>query len=374
MIDTTLTEAMQKAGLSGLVAMAATAEGVIHQVALGNRVPGVAMTLDSVSRIASMTKAITSAAALRLVAQGRLTLDAPVADLVPEVAAPQILSGFAGDTPILRPATTPITLRHLLTHSAGFGYEGWNTDLQRHARLHGLPRIPASPDDLRQVPLLFEPGTSWKYGINLEVAGLAMERATGRSLADLIAEEITVPLGMHDTSFLPGPAHQARTMALHRREPEGHIVPMDMAFPHALPFVYGGGGMFSTALDYILFLQAVMKGTLLPPALQAEFIRPQLPANPVVGQLISNDPRSCDFNPHPGQATSWSLGFLVNTQPTQSGRSPFSLAWGGIFNTYYWIDLTRGICGVVMTQLAPFADPGVLDVVAAYETAVNAST
>jgi len=371
MIDSTLAAAMDKAGLPGLVAMAATADGVIHQAALGQRAPGVAMTLDSVARIASMTKAITSAAALRLVEQGRLALNTPVGELVPEVAQAQVLEGFDGETPILRPARTPITLRHLLTHSAGFGYEGWNTDLQRYWRLKGLPRIPGSPDDLRAVPLVFEPGSSWHYGINLEVAGLAMERATGRPLADLIASEITVPLGMHDTSFLPGPAHQARTMALHRREADGGIVPMEMPFPTALPFAYGGGGLFSTAADYILFLQAVMKGALLSPALHAEFIRPQLPANPIVGQLRSCDPRSNDFDPFPGTASSWSLGFLVNAQPTAAGRSPYSLCWGGIFNTYYWIDLTRGTCGVVMTQLAPFADQGVLDVVAAYEAAIN---
>jgi methyl acetate hydrolase len=371
MIDATLERARAEAGIPGVVAMAATADRVIHQTAIGSR--GTApMTLDSVGRIASMTKAIVSVTALRLVARGALTLDGPIAEVLPELAAPKILTGFdANGAPLLVPAERKMTLRHLLTHSAGFGYDTWNAELRQYIAREGLTRIPSSSNELRATPLLFEPGTRWNYGVNTDVLGLAVERAGGASLAEVVAREITAPLGMADTAFLPGAHQLERLITLGRRGPDGQITPMDAPVPSSLPFLYGGGGMFSTAPDYLRFLQAVMRGDLLPSALQAELIRPQLPASPEVGQMRSVDPRSNHVDLFAGQAMSWSLGFLVNTQPTAQGRSAFSHCWAGINNSYYWLDLTRGTCGVVMAQLLPFADPGVLGVLAAYEAAIN---
>ena len=371
MIDSRIEAARVAAGLPGVAVISGTADSILHSGAYGQR-GDAPMTLNSVGRIASMTKAIVSATALRLVAQGMLTLDEPISRLIPELAAPSIITGFAETgEPILHAAERPITLRHLLTHSAGFAYDTWSLDVQRYLKRLGRGRMPANAEELRSYPLLFEPGTRWNYGINIEVAGLAIERASGRPLAEVVADEITIPLEMADTSFLPGPEHVSRLIPLGKRGADGAITPMDVPVPTSLPFVYGGGNLFSTAPDYLLFLQAVMRGDLLPAALQAEFLRPQLPAAPGVGVLKSVDPRSNDCDLFDGTPASWSLGFLMNTQPTPQGRSAFSHCWAGINNSYYWMDLTRGTCGVVMAQLLPFADPGAIGVLAAYEAAVN---
>lgn len=371
MIDSRIEAARVAAGLPGVAVIAGTVDSILHSGAYGLRGEAV-MTLDSVGRIASMTKAITCATALRVVAQGRLSLDAPISKLIPELASPSILTGFsdAGE-PILRPAQRAITLRHLLTHSSGLGYDSWNPEIMRYIKRLGRGRMPANPEELRTTPLLFEPGERWNYGINIDVVGLAIERAMGRPLYEVVADEITIPLEMADTSFLPGPEHVSRLIPLGQRGADGEISPAEVAVPSSLPFVYGGGNLFSTAPDYLIFLQAVMRGDLLPPALQAEFLRPQLPASPGVGYLPSNPPRANIYNPFDGQPASWSLGFLVNTQPTPQGRSAFSHCWAGINNSYYWMDLTRGVCGVVMAQLLPFADPGAIAVAREYEAAVN---
>jgi methyl acetate hydrolase len=371
-IDSRIEAARIAAGLPGVAVIAGTADSILHSGAYGRR-GETAMTQNSVGRIASMTKAITAATALRVVAQGRLSLDAPIAEVIPELAQPNILAGFSDSgEPILRPAQRAITLRHLLTHSAGFGYDTWNADFRRYLEALGRGRMPADPEELRTTPLLFEPGERWHYGINIEMAGLAVERAMGRPLYEVVADEITIPLEMADTSFLPGPEHVSRLIPLGQRGADGKITTSNPPVPSAMPFVYGGGNLFSTAPDYLIFLQAVMRGELLPPALQAEFLRPQLPASPSVGQLQSLEKaRSNDCDLFDGQPASWSLGFLMNTQPTPQGRSAFSHCWAGVNNSYYWMDLTRGTCGVVMAQLLPFADPGAIAVAQAYEAAVN---
>jgi methyl acetate hydrolase len=373
MIDSRIEAVRVSAGLPGVAVIAGTSERILHSGAYGRR--GEAeMTPDSIGRIASMTKAITSATALRVVAQGRMTLDGPIGDLIPELAEPQILVGFsdAGE-PILRPAQRAITLRHLLTHSAGFGYDTWNENFRRYVQTLGRGRMPANPDELRTTPLLFEPGERWNYGINLEIAGLAVERAMGRPLAEVVADEITIPLEMADTSFLPGPEHVSRLIPLGQRGPDGAVaIPPQPPVPSEMPFVYGGGNLFSTAPDFLRFLQAVMRGELLPPALQAEFLRPQLPASPSVGRLHSFDkPRSNDFDLFDGMPATWSLGLHMNTQPTPQGRTAFAHGWAGVNNTYYWLDLTRGTCGVVLAQLLPFGDPGAIAVAREYEAAIN---
>ncbi len=371
MIDIALDRARLEGGLPGVVAMAATSDHIIHAAALGSRGPA-PMSLNSVGRIASMTKAMVSLLALRMVAQGRLTLDAPIAAHIPELASPQILTGFDdGGNPRLVPATTPITLRHLLTHSSGLGYDTWNPDLKQYCLREGIGRIPANSAELSRTPLIFEPGARWNYGINIEVAGLLIERAVGNTLADVLADEITHPLGMADTSWLPGPSQIARLITIGKRGPNGQIAPIDAPIPTELPFIYGGGGLFCTAPDYIKFLQAVMRGELLPASLHAEYLRPQLPVSPRVGQLKSCDPRSNDADLFGGVPATWSLGFLMNTQPTPQGRTAFSHCWAGINNSYYWLDLKRGTCGVLIAQLMPFADPGVISTFEAYEAAVN---
>ncbi len=374
-IDDVLRQAMGAAGLPGVVAMAATRDGIIHTGVFGLRDPeaGAPLALDSVCRIASMTKAITSVAALRLVERGLLDLDDPICDVLPELTEPMVFERFGVDSrPILHPATTPITLRHLLTHTSGYGYDTWNQPLGHIQMSLALPRVPTNSDELRRMPLMFEPGTTWNYGISTDIVGRACEVVTGKTLDVVLREEVLGPLGMSDTSFMPGPAEEARRFVVHRRGEDGAITPTSTPVPQAMPFLSGGGGLHSTAPDYLKFAQAILAGGggLLGPEMFAELVRAQTGDINVVPMISSVPAMSNDVVMYPEQALKWSLGFMVNTEATAEGRSAGSLAWAGLCNSYYWIDLERGVCGVFMAQLLPFADPATLDAFRAYEAAV----
>src|SRR3954471_15788426 len=161
----------QKTGdreIPGVVAMAANANEVIYQGAFGKRdlSKDDAMTVDSVFWIASMTKAITAAGAMQLVEQGKLSLDAPIGDVLPDLASPQVLEGFdANGDPKLRPAKCPITLRHLMTHTAGFCYDVWNGECAKYLEKTGTPNIFSCLNVALKVPIMSDPGTRWEYGI-----------------------------------------------------------------------------------------------------------------------------------------------------------------------------------------------------------------
>src|SRR5438128_7731572 len=197
-IDATLGRAAEAQEVPGVVALAATDTGVLYEGAFGLRdvVDGPAMTRDSVFRIASMTKAVTSVAAMQLVEQGKLQLDQPIGDVLPELAAPQVLEGFdSSGAPRLHPARRPITLRHLLTHTAGFGYEIWNPELIRHVAVTGMPSFITGKLAALRSPLVFDPGERWEYGINIAWVGRAAEAAAGQSLDPYPAAHLFAALG-----------------------------------------------------------------------------------------------------------------------------------------------------------------------------------
>src|SRR6516165_7371476 len=204
-IDAVLRRATDTKEVPGVVAVAANDKGIIYEGTFGTRnlAQGPAMTLDTIFRIASMTKAVTSVAAMQLVEQGRLQLDQPVGDILPELSAPQVLEGFddAG-APRLRPAKQPITLRHLLTHTAGFAYPVWDEALGRYIKASGTP--PGNTGKLAslRLPLVFDPGERWEYGINLDWAGRVVEAVSGLPLEVYFRQHIFAPLGMSDTDYV----------------------------------------------------------------------------------------------------------------------------------------------------------------------------
>src|ERR1700741_3086651 len=212
-IDAALSRAVETKEVPGVVALAATATGVLYEGAFGLRdiVDGPAMTRDSVFRLASMTKAVTSVAAMQLVEQGKLQLDQPIGSVLPELSAPQVLEGFddAG-APRLRLAKRPITLRHLLTHTAGFGYEFLNADLIRYVKVSGTPSGSTGKLASLRQPLVFDPGDRWEYGINIDWVGRAIEGVSGDPLEVYFHEKIFAPLGMTDTDYVISTAQQAR--------------------------------------------------------------------------------------------------------------------------------------------------------------------
>src|SRR5204862_3560663 len=212
--------ATDRGDVPGVVAMAATRNGPVYQGGFGRRAlpDGAAMTDDSVFWIASMSKAITSAAAVQLVEQGKLALDQPIAEVLPELAAPQVLEGFdAAGEPKLRPARRPITLRHLITHTAGFVYDIWHADMLRYREAKGIPDIFSCKNAALMLPLAFDPGERWEYGINIDWIGKAVERVSGQKLGDYFAERLFGPIGMRDTGFKLMPERRARLVGLHAR-------------------------------------------------------------------------------------------------------------------------------------------------------------
>src|SRR5215471_1700538 len=186
-VNEVLRSAIDRGDVPGVVAMAATRNGVVYQAAFGCRTSpdGAVMSTDTVFWIASMTKAITSTAAMQLVEQGKLALDHPIADVLPELSAPQVLEGFdpAGE-PRLRPARRPITLRHLLTHTSGLVYEIFNAEMGRYMELKTVPGIISCQNAALSLPLVFDPGEKWDYGINIDWVGKAVERVSGQGLGD----------------------------------------------------------------------------------------------------------------------------------------------------------------------------------------------
>ncbi|GAN78440.1 serine hydrolase domain-containing protein [Acidisphaera rubrifaciens] len=379
-IDALLGGAVAAGAAPGVVALAADRNGTIYEGAFGHRVSGgdAPMTLDTVLWIASMTKAVTSVAALQLVEAGRLKLDAPIAEVLPELGQMQVLEGHDADgTPRLRPARGAITLKHLLTHTAGFAYDIWNPDLGRYMEANGIPGIISCMDAALRVPLIFDPGARWEYGINIDHIGKAVERVTGRRLGDYFREHITGPLGMHDTAFRITPAMRARKAPIHVHNPDGGgLVATDIEITQEPEFEMGGGGLYSTLPDYLRFARMLLSGgtldgvRILSPEMTAAALRNQT-APIAVGMLHTAMPAySADAEFFPGLKKSWGLVGMVNDERAPTGRSPGAIAWAGLANTFWWVDAPRGMCAVFGTQVLPFGDPPIIDTLERYEAAL----
>src|SRR6516162_6730767 len=368
-IDWVLRQATNAEEVSGVVALAATDNGIVYEGVFGRRrlhaAPG--MTRDTVFRVGSMVKLITSVAALQLVEQDKLSLDAPVPDIDPAIGSPQVLDGFdAQGMPQLRPPKRPISLRHLLTHTSGFSYRLWDAKAARYANaVERLP--PAQRKQAPRTPLMFDPGEAWQYGTSIDWVGRIVEAVSGDPLDVYLRKNIFDPLGMNDTGFVISPQQRARQASGHRRGPGGALTaeplePVAKRLPSSPRSFSGGGGIYSTAPDYLTLLRALMHGGALD---GARILRPETVAlmgqNQIgdvdVGILKTTVPAlSNDVNLCPGVTCKWGFGHMINMQAMAGGRSAGSLTWGGLLNTYYWIDPTRKVSAVFMTQVLPFAD------------------
>jgi CubicO group peptidase (beta-lactamase class C family) len=377
-VDTMFSQAVASKQMPGIIAAAATDAGTLYEGAFGTREIGkdAPMTVDTVVWIASMTKAITATAAMQLVEKGKLTLDRPATEVVPQVGRAQVLDGWDGDKPRLRAPKRPITLRHLLTHTAGYAYEIWSADVARYQEATSTPGITTCTNAALTTPLLFDPGDRWEYGINIDWAGKMVEAASGQPLDRYFEDNIFRPLGMTDTSFRVSPAQRSRLASVHQRDDKGVLAPIEFALPEDPEFLMGGGGLYGTVRDYLAFARMIVNGGTANGA--------QVLSRQTVDQMAQNHigplevttlrtvmpPLSNDAEFFPGMSKKWGLSFLINTQPAPTGRSAGSLAWGGLANTYFWIDRTKRVCGVFLSQLLPFCDHTALDLYAKFETEV----
>ena len=367
--------------IPGVVAMAATGSDVIYQGAFGKRdlSKDDAMTADSVFWIASMTKAITTAAGMQLVEQGKLSLDEPIGKLLPDLASPQVLEGFdASGEPKLRPAKGQITLRQLMTHTAGFAYDMWNGDMVKYLEKTGTPGIITCQNAALKTPICSDPGTRWEYGTNIDFVGKAVEAVSGTKLDTYLRDNLFAPLGMNDTGFKISDSMRKRLVGMHARGEDGSLAPMPFEMEQTPEFHMGGGGLYGTAADYIKFTQMVLnKGK----ANGNQVLKPETVAlmgqNNIgaieVGKLPTALPAyTNDVDLFPGMVKKWGLSFLINTAKTPEGRSAGGLFWAGLANTYFWIDPVSDVSGVILMQLLPFADAKCLEAFAGLERGVYA--
>jgi methyl acetate hydrolase len=380
-IDQLLRQKSDAKELPGVVAMAANSKEVIYQGAFGKRdlSKDDAMTVDSVFWIASMTKAITAAGAMQLVEQGKLSLDAPIGKVLPDLATPQVLEGFdAQGEPKLRPAKNPITLRHLMTHTAGFCYDLWNGDMVKYLEKTGLPGITTCKNAALQTPIMSDPGTRWEYGTNIDFVGKAVEAVSGKRLDAYLRDQLLAPLGMSDTGFRIGQSQRKRLVGMHARGPDGSLAAIPFELEQDPEFHMGGGGLYGTAADYIKFTQMILnKGRgngnqLLKPETVASMCQNHIGDLNMTKMISALPAFTNDVDFYPDIEKKWGLSFVINTAKTPEGRSPGSLAWAGLANTYFWIDPSRDVAGVILMQLLPFVDKKCLEAFAGFERGVYA--
>lgn len=371
-----LKRATDAGDVPGVIATAATMDGVIYEGAFGRRslANETPMTLDTVVRIASMTKAITGACAMQLVEQGKLDLDAPIGPLLSDLGRVQVFEGFdATGEPKLRAPKRPITLRHLLTHTSGHVYDTWNAQITAYREKTGIPSTDSGLNAALLTPLMFDPGDKWEYSIGIDWAGKAVEAVSGMKLGQYMKQNIFDPLGMVDTGFTIGEPQRTRLAGIHSRGENG-LVPLDRKFPDQPEYEAGGGGLASTVSDYLAFTQMILHGGAFR---GARILKPEtiaLMSQNAMGDLnvralkAEQPQRSNDVDFIDGMK--WGLTFLINPQPMTTGRSANSLAWAGLMNSYYWIDPTRKVTGVFATQILPFCDVKALPLFQQFETAI----
>src|ERR1700733_3062672 len=383
-IDQTLSASLKQHKIPACVAMAATSTKTTYSGAFGKRdsKSGVDVNADCLFVIASMTKPITSVAAMQLVEQGKLKLDEPASTYIKELGSLQVLHGFDASSgkPILKPATKPVTLRTLLTHTSGFCYDTWFADMLRWEKETGtsLPLGTVAP----LTPLMFEPGSRWQYGTSADWSGRLVETVSGLTLEEYFQKNILGPLGMHDTSFLVPAAKFDRLVSEYTRggDGAGPLKENPRTLPQPPKAFNGGGGLYSTAGDYVRFMQMILRrgqGPKGEPILQPKTVDVMATIQTghlSCGKLKTARPSiSSDVDFHPGFKDGFGFGFLINSKAYDGGRSAGSLAWAGIANTYFWIDPKKGVAGVIMMQYLPFADKEAIAVLGDFERAVYAS-
>jgi methyl acetate hydrolase len=351
-IDTLLRTAVEQKRVPMAVAMIADARGVVYEQASG-------AGKDTIFGIASMTKPITSVAVMQLVEAGQVKLDEPAATYLPELGTIQVLDGGT-----LRPPKSPVTVRHLLTHTAGFGYEFMNREIFDLVSKKEIPSLMAGGEGFLKAPLIFDPGTRWEYGISTDWLGKLVERVSGRSLEVYFREKIFDPLGMPDSFFSVPPDKQSRLAAMFQRKEDGSLArqPRQQAKPGE--FLSGGGGLHSTASDYLRFIRALMDGGQLD---QYRILSAQSVAMMGTNQIgdLTIRPFSSlipqvatDGGTLPGALDKFGLGFALNSKAVGTPRGVNTLSWAGIFNTFFWIDREKHVAAVLMSQMLPGLDPG----------------
>jgi CubicO group peptidase (beta-lactamase class C family) len=370
-ISSFLADCVARQEIPGAVALVVDRQGVAYHEAFGmqDRGRGLAMTKDTIFRIASMTKPVTSLAIMRLVDEGRLALDDEARRWVPRLRAPKVLQNvdLEARTFETRPAGKPITVRQLLTHTSGIGYD-WSDPCL--ALVSELDRQLVSRDQL----LVAEPGTQWTYGAGTNALGDILVAITRRSLDAYLKSAVIGPLGMTDTSYKVPRAKSARVATVHRRV---GLSTEEDPNPYPIPgYVSADGDLFSTANDYGRLVRMLLNDGMIDGqrVLSEDAVRamrtPQMGNLRVRTQPSAKPEISRPFPLGEGIDT-WGLGFqLAGPGGGLYRRSEGSMSWGGLYNTFFWADPARGVGAVLLMQVLPFYDANAINVLHGFEERV----
>ena len=380
-VDEVLERAVADGAVPSVVAIAADRDGIIYEGAAGPRVAGGddPVTVDAHFRVMSMTKMVATAVALQLIEQGKLDLDAPVERYCPEFAEVEVLDGFDGDTPRTRPPATQATVRHLVTHTTGLSYWFWNADIVKWEAATGVPNVLSGLSAVFKAPMLFDPGTSFEYGINLDWLGKVIEAASGMKLDEAIATVVTGPLGMTQTAFVMSDAQRPNCVPVHVPGEDGAWVATEIDLVQPPEYWAGGHGLYSTPRDYMKFQRMLLGNGTSPDGVKIlESATVDVAFTNQIGELdfpaeikTADSTASCDFALGPG--FKWGYGLLLNTDDVPGARRAGTGAWAGLANTHFWVDRTAGIAAAVYSQFLPFGTEPALQMYQAFEGALYAS-
>jgi CubicO group peptidase (beta-lactamase class C family) len=371
-LDTFLRSRVDAGDVPGVVAMVVDRQKPIYSGAFGKADVARNRTMrpDSIFQLASMTKPVTSLAAMMLVEHGQLGLDDPVTKYLPEFSKVQVLTVWhdADATYEGRAPRRPITIRDLLTHTSGMAYPFVD------AR---LAKLDDGHKNTWELPLVGDPGERFVYGPNTAVLGHIIAKVSQMPLETFFETRIFAPLGMRDTFFSIPPAKVERVVTTHARTTEETLHetpnPAELKSP-----VRGDGGLYSTAADYSRFMQLFLnRGRAGSGRLLAERTIDLMMSNQLgslkVGEQRSNAPAISRSFPIGAGKDTFGFGFQIETAPSTAGLRPVgSLSWGGVFNTHFWIDPQRSIAAVVLMQVLPYYDSRAMELLRDFEREVYA--
>ena len=373
-IDAALTDAVESGALVGASAAVWSRNGT-YQGVVGEADAGRPVAQDTFFQLASMTKAVTSVALMQLVEQQAVALDDPAGEHVAFVRDVQVLTGFDDDgTALFREPARPVTIRHLLTHTAGFAYTWTDEMTAKYAESQPTP-APGSAACV-EYPLIFDPGESWVYGASTDWLGRVVEAVSGLRLDAYFDAHIFGPLGMDDTTFQPNPDQIARLARIHRRTADGLAV-VPVRLPAEDPeMLLGGSGLFGTVGDYLRFTRMLLDRGQLDGerVLAAETVdamyADQLESTTTAGERRFSPDVASDLAAFVREDSGWGLGFQIHRRGRPDRRAPGSLSWMGGLNTFYWIDPATHVTGVFATQIDPLLDPATSKAFSRFERAV----
>jgi CubicO group peptidase (beta-lactamase class C family) len=366
--DATMHAYVDKGKLPGVQTIVSRRGEVVHHDCYGwaDVEAEVPVTPDTLYRIYSMTKPITSVGLMMLFEQGAFLLENPVHRFLPEFRDMQVWDGGTVDAPQTRPAARPMTVHDVLTHLSGLTYGfHFQHPLDEIYRANGLGDFSEPSFDLAEgigriasLPLLFDPGTRWNYSMSTDVCGRLIEVMSGQPLDEYLRDHVLDPLGMRDTAFCAPESELPRCSPLYTRSNEGGLRRMTGPESMVRPpkFLSGGGGLVGTARDYLRFCHMLLRGgeldgvRLLGPRTVRYMARNHLP-----GGVLLNEMGQSTFAEAAMEGTGFGLGFAVieDAAALQNLASEGEFSWGGAASTTFWVDPVEEICAVFMTQLLP---------------------